>query len=149
MVGGTHIFIVIIQTCKSHCCSSTSKLSITTIHSIVIIVQICLYTKSHVHVHDSGITDFKYNCIKCGKGWMIKQSLGVHMDRHNNVRHFKCNICNKRFYSQSQLTNHLRNSCQSVPKSQNLVTEKQEEAKSQNLVTAKQEVTRNVTIKKC
>ena len=56
-------------------------------------------------------TTFKYNCKLCDKQTDDRTEFQVHMNRHNNVKPYKCNICESLFFSQSQLTSHLRTSC--------------------------------------
>ena len=62
-------------------------------------------------VHDTGLQKFKYNCPQCTKGMDDRTEFTVHMDRHVNIKHFKCNVCDQAFYSQSQLTAHTKNLC--------------------------------------
>ena len=78
------------------------------------------------NAHNSGMKDFKYICKECGKRTDDKSEFSIHMDRHNNVRLFKYNMYNKLFFTQSQLTNHLKNWYLSIPKAQNIVMPKQE-----------------------
>ena len=53
--------------------------------------------------------DFKYRCSQCEKVTDDLTEFQTHMNRHQNIKPYRCNICNeKSFYSQSQLTEHLR-----------------------------------------
>ena len=54
---------------------------------------------------------FKYNCTECDFVSDDKTEFQMHMDRHMNLKHYKCNICAIAFFTQSQLTNHLKHSC--------------------------------------
>ena len=38
----------------------------------------------------------------------------THVDRHRNLKQYKCNVCESAYFTQSQLTNHFKNSCSSV-----------------------------------
>ena len=57
---------------------------------------------------------FKYNCKICPKQTDDRTEFQVHMNRHTNVKPYKCNICEASYYSQSQLTAHLRTSCNAL-----------------------------------
>ena len=54
---------------------------------------------------------FKYNCTLCPKQTGDRTEFQVHVNRHSNVKPYKCNICGQSYFSQSQLTAHLRSSC--------------------------------------
>ena len=73
-----------------------------------------IYKKSHdKHVkqyHDTE-TDFKYKCPECNFVSDDKTEYTVHLDRHHNIKWFKCNVCGQAFFSQSQLMGHMKNSC--------------------------------------
>ena len=62
-------------------------------------------------VHKVGPQSFKYVCPECGKGTDDRTEYGIHLDRHNNLKRYSCNVCGQAFYAQSQLTTHLKNSC--------------------------------------
>ena len=67
-----------------------------------------IYKKSldkHVKTNHNSEKMYKYNSPECAKG------TDVHMDRHQNVKRFKCNVCDQAFFSQLQLTNHTKTSC--------------------------------------
>ena len=54
-------------------------------------------------------TDFKYQCTECDKATDDLTEFQVHTNRHHNIKPYRCNLCNaKSFYSQSQLSEHLR-----------------------------------------
>ena len=38
----------------------------------------------------------------------------THVDRHRSMKRYKCNVCESAYFSQSQLTDHFKNSCSSV-----------------------------------
>ena len=65
-------------------------------------------------VHKLGPQTYKYVCPDCGKGTDDKTEYGVHLARHENLKRYKCNICSQAFYSQSQLTTHIKHSCVST-----------------------------------
>ena len=77
-----------------------------------------VYKKSHdKHVkryHTGNKTEFKYKCPECDFASDDKTEFTVHLDRHQNVKRFKCNLCAQAFFSQSQLTGHMKNSCVTV-----------------------------------
>ena len=54
---------------------------------------------------------FKYTCPECEFVSDDRTEYQTHFDRHQNVRWYKCNSIDQAFYSQSQLTGHVRNSC--------------------------------------
>ena len=62
-------------------------------------------------VHKVGPQSFKYVCPECGKGTDDRTEYGIHLDRHDNLKRYSCNVCGQVFYAQSQLTTHLKNSC--------------------------------------
>ena len=58
---------------------------------------------------------FKYRCSECDKATDDLTEFKVHMNRHQDIKPYKCNICNQKcFYSQSQLMDHLKR-CRSLP----------------------------------
>ena len=72
------------------------------------------YDKHFKRYHSGNKTEFKYKCPECDFVSDDKTEFGVHLDRHQNVKRFKCNLCNQAFFSQSQLTGHMKNSCVTV-----------------------------------
>ena len=62
-------------------------------------------------VHKVGPQTFKYVCPECGKGTDDKTEFSIHLDRHENLKRYSCNVCGQAFYAQSQLTHHLKHSC--------------------------------------
>ena len=70
-----------------------------------------LLQKHKKNIHNSEGKTYKYNCPECSKGTDDKTEYTAHMDRHSNIRHFKCNICDQAFFSQSQLTTHTKSLC--------------------------------------
>ena len=80
-----------------------------------ICVETFVYKKSldkHLkRVHKVGPQSYKYVCPECGKGTDDRMEYGIHLDRHNILKRYKCNVCGQALFSQSQLTSHLKNSC--------------------------------------
>ena len=79
-----------------------------------------IYKKSlqkHIKsVHTPVDATFKYTCTQCEAfASDDKTEFETHVARHLNVKKFKCNLCSQAFFSQSQLTGHLRNSCSASP----------------------------------
>ena len=73
-----------------------------------------IYKKSHdkhVKRYHEAETDFKYKCPECDFVSDDKTEYTVHLDRHRNIKRFKCNVCGQAFFSQSQLMGHMKNSC--------------------------------------
>ena len=62
-------------------------------------------------VHKAGPQSFKYVCPECGKGTDDRTQYGIHLEGHDHLRRYSCNVCGQVFYAQSQLTTHLKNSC--------------------------------------
>ena len=62
-------------------------------------------------VYKLGPQTYKYVCPKCGKGTEDIHLYGIHLDRHGNLKRYKCNVSGQAFYSQSQLTTHFKHSC--------------------------------------
>ena len=58
---------------------------------------------------------FKYICKLCPKQTDDRTEFQVHMNRHSNVKPYKCNICEASYFSQSQLMAHLRTNCNALP----------------------------------
>ncbi|CAF4955876.1 unnamed protein product [Pieris macdunnoughi] len=49
----------------------------------------------------------RYICEHCGKGFKSRHILNYHMNLHNGVTPFKCEVCSKAFYSRTLLRNHF------------------------------------------
>ena len=65
--------------------------------------------KKHIkNAHTRKGDKFKYNCDKCEFRVDDKTEFQVHYDKHTDVKRFKCNLCDKTFASQSQMTKHSR-----------------------------------------
>ena len=75
-----------------------------------------LFRKHEKHYHSQPESKhiFKYNCTECDFVSDDKTEFQTHMHRHMNVKWYKCNVCAMAFFTQSQLTNHLKNSCTSL-----------------------------------
>ena len=81
--------------------------------------EVFIYKKSlqkhEKHYHgEPGKVQFKYACEQCEFFSDDKTEYQTHVDRHTNTKRFKCNVCSMTFFTQSQLTNHLKNSCSST-----------------------------------
>ena len=66
--------------------------------------------RSHVAKPDSKHM-FKYNCTECDFVSDDKTEFQTHIDRHMQLKRYKCNVCAMAFFTQSQLTKHLKKSC--------------------------------------
>ncbi|XP_045512528.1 zinc finger protein 2-like [Pieris brassicae] len=49
----------------------------------------------------------RFICEHCGKGYKTRHILNYHMNLHNGVTPFKCDVCSKAFYSRTLLRNHF------------------------------------------
>ena len=67
--------------------------------------------KHVISVHTPKEAKFKYNCPECDFASDNKTEYQTHINHHENVKHYKCNLCSQAFFSQSQLMGHLRDSC--------------------------------------
>ena len=67
--------------------------------------------EKRAHAEPDSMHMFKYNCSECDFVSDDKTEFQTHMDRHMNMKRYKCNVCASAFFTQSQLTNHLKNSC--------------------------------------
>ena len=75
------------------------------------------YNKHFKRYHQSGPQNrnkFKYVCEDCDFVSDDRTEYQTHVDRHRNMKRYKCNVCEHAYFSQSQLTNHFKNSCFSV-----------------------------------
>ena len=61
-------------------------------------------------IKKAGVT-FKYNCKECEYKTDDNTEYTSHSDHHNNFKCFKCGNCKDGIFSQSHLTNHLKNKC--------------------------------------
>ena len=93
---------------KSPSCTNTLKPFIMTIPSNVSSVyKMFVYKKSldsHLNQqHQQKEKDkFKYRCSECYKATDNLTEFKVHMNRHHDIKPYKCNICNQKcFYLQS------------------------------------------------
>ena len=77
------------------------------------------YNKHFKRYHQSGPQNrnkFKYVCEDCDFVSDDRTEYQTHVDRHRNMKRYKCNVCESAYFTQSQLTNHFKNSCSSVCK---------------------------------
>ncbi|XP_041664804.1 gastrula zinc finger protein XlCGF57.1-like [Cheilinus undulatus] len=51
--------------------------------------------------------DKPYLCLVCGKRFLRRLGLKLHMMRHAEVKPFHCSICNKGFVKRSEMMNHM------------------------------------------
>ena len=75
------------------------------------------YNKHFKRYHQSGPENrnkFKYLCENCDFVLDDRTEYQTHVDRHRNMKRYKCNVCESAYFTQSQLMNHLKNSCSSV-----------------------------------
>ena len=75
------------------------------------------YNKHFKRYHQSGAENrhkFKYTCEYCDFVSDDRTEYQTHIDRHRNRKRYKCNVCESAYFTQSQLTNHFKNSCSSV-----------------------------------
>ena len=75
------------------------------------------YNKHFKHYHQSGPQNrnkFKYVCEDCDFVSDDRTEYQTHVDRHSNMKRYKCNVCGSAYFTQSQLTHHFKNSCSSV-----------------------------------
>ena len=75
------------------------------------------YNKHFKHCHQSGPQNrnkFKYVCEDCDFVSDDRTEYQTHVDRHRNMKRYKCNVCGSAYFTQSQLTHHFKNSCSSV-----------------------------------
>ena len=75
------------------------------------------YNKHFKHYHRSGPENrnkFKYLCENCDFVSDNRTEYQTDVDRHRNMKRYKCNVCESAYFTQSQLMNHLKNSCSSV-----------------------------------
>ena len=75
------------------------------------------YNKHFKHYHQSGPQNrnkFKYVCQDCDFVSDDRTEYQTHVDRHRNMKRYKCNVCESAYFTQSQLTHHFKNSCSSV-----------------------------------
>ncbi|KAL9930397.1 uncharacterized protein ACN427_014879 isoform 1-T5 [Glossina fuscipes fuscipes] len=64
---------------------------------------------SHLRVHTGESKPRTHECCDCGKLWPTKSDLRTHMRSHNPKieRPFKCNECEKSFFTRGHLKSHL------------------------------------------
>ena len=75
------------------------------------------YNKHFKRYHQSSPENrnkFKYLCENCDFVLDNRTEYQTHVDRNRNMKRYKCNVCESAYFTQSQLTNHLKNSCSSV-----------------------------------
>ena len=75
------------------------------------------YNKHFKSYHQSGPQNrnkFKYVCEDCDFVSDDRTEYQTHVDRHRNMKRYKCNVCGSAYFTQPQLTHHFKNSCSSV-----------------------------------
>ena len=70
--------------------------------------------EKRAHAEPDSMHMFKYNCSECDFVSDDKTEFQMHTDRHMNMKRYKCNVCAMAFFTQSQLTNHLKHSCSAL-----------------------------------
>ncbi len=60
------------------------------------------------HIAQIHMTEKKFNCDVCGKGFIKKYSLDCHLMMHSGDRPFQCSLCPKGFVTNWQLQHHLK-----------------------------------------
>ena len=71
----------------------------------------CIYLKSlekHENTKHNAKKTFKYSCTMCSKQTDDHTEFQVHVNHHTNIKPYKCNICEASYFSQSQLTAHMK-----------------------------------------
>ncbi|KAJ6644218.1 Zinc finger protein, partial [Pseudolycoriella hygida] len=56
-------------------------------------------------IHDK---EQRFQCTKCSRKFAHKHNLKTHMNRHNGIRPYACNVCTKTFYDSSTLNVHTK-----------------------------------------
>ena len=51
------------------------------------------------HLQSHSETPPCWQCVRCGKGYITKSGLDNHMKSHDNLKQWKCSVCNKGFNS--------------------------------------------------
>lgn len=58
------------------------------------------------HIFRCGKEKKRFPCEKCGKTYVNKEILKDHMNKHLNIRPYKCDVCGKEFYQRNRLDTH-------------------------------------------
>lgn len=66
------------------------------------------WSKSLMKIYPRGMTERRFFCEPCGKGYKKKSHLERHVRVHTGERPFQCSHCEKRFAVRSILKQHLR-----------------------------------------
>lgn len=56
-------------------------------------------------IHDK---EQRFQCTKCNRRFAHKHNLKTHMNRHDGIRPYVCNVCTKAFYDSSTLNVHTK-----------------------------------------
>ncbi|XP_066599275.1 zinc finger protein 707-like [Prorops nasuta] len=62
--------------------------------------------KSSLYVHKLYHKEYCHQCTSCGKRFKRKADLDTHEYTHSHLKRFSCEICNKRFCSQGNVSRH-------------------------------------------
>ncbi|RZC37115.1 zinc finger protein 2 -like [Asbolus verrucosus] len=82
------------------------------------ICKICnkTYDKQYELVHmNSHSSNNGFNCEVCNRKFFTKTNLEMHMKAHSNNKKFTCSYCKKPFVTYDALNEHLLNQCQKRP----------------------------------
>jgi uncharacterized Zn-finger protein len=63
--------------------------------------------QSDLQIFATPLEGHDFTCKICGKKFLYKSRLRVHMDGHNQVRKYQCSKCNKSFLRSSHFNEHL------------------------------------------
>jgi DNA-directed RNA polymerase subunit RPC12/RpoP len=71
----------------------------------------CFVAAVRLKRHRSLHTGKEFRCETCGKQFYYRHTLTQHQQCHNNLKHYKCQICLKEFTNSRNRYKHLKTSC--------------------------------------